>query len=164
MSSERESLRRVLQSAGCSSRVIAHCDAVADCAMEFTASQEVDGDLVLAGAMLHDIGRGETHSLAHAQAGADICRRYGFSEEICRIVERHIGAGLSADECSLLGLAPRQCVPETIEELIVAHADNLVMGARRISIERRLIESSHLPRRTRRRMYRLARQVELFRR
>lgn len=164
MGSERESLRRILRKADCSGPVIAHCDAVADCAMEFTASSELDDDLVLAGAMLHDIGRGETHSIAHAQAGADICRRGGFSEEICRIVERHIGAGLSADECSLLGLAPRRCVPETIEEMIVAHADNLVRGTRRISIERRMLESPHLPWRTRLRMYRLARRVQLFHR
>ncbi|MHC1630667.1 MAG: HDIG domain-containing metalloprotein [Methanoculleaceae archaeon] len=161
---DRSFLRGLLWKAGCSEAVVAHCDAVTDFALEFTRSDVVDKDLIIAGAMLHDIGRGVDHGIAHAQIGAGICRRYGLPESVCRIVERHTGAGLSADECSLLGLSPRDCIPETIEEKIVAHADNLIKGTERSSIERRMLESPHLPRRTRLRIYRLARDVNLFRR
>ena len=126
----------MLHDAGCSTKVIAHCRAVRDCACEY-AQQHPSADffLVQTGAMLHDIGRGSTHSIAHAQQGADFLRTKGFSEEVARIVECHTGAGLTADECSLLGLIPRDCVPSTTEEKIVCHADNLLAGARRMSIE-----------------------------
>jgi uncharacterized protein len=152
-----------LRKAGCSANVIEHCRAVCRTAMEFTRLFPVDRDLIATGAMLHDIGRATTHSIAHAQAGADICRNFGFSEDICRLVECHIGAGLTADECAILNLVPRNCVPSTLEEKIVAHADNLVKGTREISLEARLLRSPHLSRRKKIRIYRLAREIELFR-
>jgi uncharacterized protein len=103
-----------------------------------------------------------THDLRHAEVGADLCRSFGLDEAIAAIVERHIG-GLTADECSLLGLTPRDRMPRTLEEKIVAHADNLVKGTRIITIEERLARSIALPRRQRERMYRLALEVEAFR-
>lgn len=151
-----------LRRAGCSEKVIEHCRAVRRRAMEFSRAP-ADRDIVAAGAMLHDIGRATTHSIAHGQAGAETCRDFGFPEDICRIVERHIGAGMTADECAILNLIPRNCVPITLEEKIVAHADNLVRGRHEISIEARLLRSPHLSRRIKTRMYRLAREVELFR-
>ncbi len=152
-----------LRKAGCSAKVIEHCRAVCRTAMEFTHAFPVDRNLIATGAMLHDIGRSITHSIAHAQAGAKTCRNFGFSEEICRLVECHIGAGLTPDECTILNLVPRDCMPRTIEEKIVAHADNMVRGKREISLEGRLFRSPHLSRRNKIRMYRLAREIELFR-
>jgi len=153
----------LLRDAGCSQKVIAHCRAVMECACEYAhANSSVDFFLVQEGALLHDIGRGITHSIAHAQAGADLLRSKGFSEKIARIVECHTGAGLSADECSLLGLMPRECIPTTIEEKIVCHADNLVAGSKRISIEQSIDSASHLPQKFRARMYMLANEVELL--
>ncbi|NLM29447.1 MAG: HDIG domain-containing protein [Methanomicrobiales archaeon] len=153
----------LLRRAGCSEGVIAHCRAVRDLALDFTSDPIVDRDLVEVGALLHDIGRGVTHDLHHAQVGGEICRSLGLDEAVASIVERHIGAGLTADECSLLGLAPRDCVPRTIEEKIVAHADNLVKGGRVITLEERLARLIDLPRKQRMRIYRLALEVELFR-
>jgi uncharacterized protein len=154
---------KMLHDAGCSAKVIAHCRAVRDCACEYAQhNASADFLLVQAGALLHDIGRGCTHSIAHAQQGADLLRARGFSEEIARIVECHTGAGLTADECSLLGLIPRNCVPATMEEKIVCHADNLLAGTRQMSIENSIGSAFHLPRRVRKRMYRLATEVELF--
>ena len=153
----------LLRCAGCSEGVIAHCRAVHDLALTFTTDPIVDRDLVEVGALLHDIGRGVTHDLHHAQVGGEICRSLGLDEAVASIVERHIGAGLTADECSLLGLAPRDCVPRTIEEKIVAHADNLVKGGRVITLEERLARLIDLPRKQRMRIYRLALEVELFR-
>jgi len=153
----------LLRRAGCSEDVIAHCRAVRDLALTYAADPLVDRDLIEAGALLHDIGRGVTHDLRHAEAGGAICRSFGLGEAIAAIVERHIGAGLTADECSLQDLAPRDCVPQTIEEKIVAHADNLVKGTRVITLDERLLHAIALPERQRRRIYRLGLEVELFR-
>jgi uncharacterized protein len=153
----------LLLEAGCDGAVIAHCKKVRDVAGEFTHRFSMDVSLVETGALLHDIGRGTTHALDHAQAGAEICRSLGLGEDIARLVEVHLGAGLTADECSLLGLLPRDCMPRTVEEKIVTHADNLVKGRKEITIEERLLRSPQLPRRIKRRMMRLALEMELFR-
>lgn len=152
----------LLRRAGCSDGVIAHCRAVRDLALTYASDPIVDRDLVEVGALLHDIGRGVTHDLRHAEVGGAICRSLGLDEAIALIVERHIGAGLTADECSLLGLIPRDCIPRTIEEKIVAHADNLVKGGRVITLEERLARLIDLPRKQRMRIYRLALEVELY--
>jgi len=153
----------LLREAGCSRNVIAHCRAVRDCACEYAARcPEADYALVETGAMLHDIGRSITHSIQHAQAGADLLRSMGFPETVARIVECHTGAGLTADECTLLGLAPRDCMPRTIEEKIVTHADNLLAGTRRMTIDESLASAIHLPEKARRRMYALSQEVELL--
>ena len=158
-----ETYEKMLHDAGCSTKVIAHCRAVMECACEYAQhNPSVDFSLVQKGALLHDIGRGITHSIAHAQQGADLLRAQGFSENIARIVECHTGAGLTADECSLLGLDPRDCVPTTAEEKIVCHADNLIAGHKRVSIEQSIASAFHLPPEVRERMYRLATEVELL--
>mgnify|MGYP003394146393 CR=1 FL=1 len=158
-----EAYENMLRKAGCSDKVIAHCKAVGVCAGEYAQLNPfIDLSLVQAGALLHDIGRGSTHTIAHAQAGADLLRTLGFSENIARIVECHTGAGLTADECTILGLSPRDCIPRTSEEKIVCHADNLLAGTRRMSIEQSISSASHLPLKARKRMYRLATEVELL--
>lgn len=131
--------------------------------MTYASAPGVDPETVRLGAMLHDIGRGVSHSVDHAQVGADICRDYGLSETIARIVERHIGAGLTREECRELGLEPRNCMPETVEEKIVAHADNLVKGTDIITIEERLALSADLPETVRKRMQDLAEEMERIR-
>jgi len=153
----------MLHDAGCSKKVIAHCRAVRDCAIGY-ARQNADADYVLVetGSMLHDIGRGTTHSIGHAQAGADLLRSKGFPEDIARIVECHTGAGLTAEECILLGLDARDCIPRTTEEKIVTHADNLIAGTRRVTIDESIASAIHLPGAVRKRMYRLSQEVELL--
>lgn len=153
----------MLHDAGCSRKVIAHCRAVRDCALGY-ARRDPDADyaLVETGSMLHDIGRGTTHSIQHAQAGADLLRSKDFPEAIARIVECHTGAGITADECTLLGLKARDCIPWTTEEKIVTHADNLIAGKRHVTIDESISSAIHLPKKVRKRMYRLARDVELL--
>lgn len=153
----------LLKRSGCPDDVIEHCIAVRDLAMIFARNAPADRDLVETGALLHDIGRCGCHSLAHGQIGADICREYGLPEDLCRIVERHIGAGLTADECREEGLKPIDCIPETIEEKIVAHADNLISGTEEITIEERLRRSSNLPEKIRKRMKDLSDEIERYR-
>ncbi|HII75596.1 MAG TPA: phosphohydrolase, partial [Methanolinea sp.] len=84
-------------------------------------------------------------------------------EEVARVVERHIGAGLTADECTLLGLLPIDCMPRTLEERVVAHADNRVAGTRRICLDERLLHAIHLQKRQKQRLYRLWQEMEMFR-
>lgn len=153
----------MLVKAGCSAKVIAHCRAVREVALEYAQrNPEVDRELVDAGSMLHDIGRGSTHTIQHAQRGADILRSLGIAEPVARIVECHTGAGITADECILLGLFSRDCMPTTTEEKIVCHADNLIAGRQRVSIEDSIASAVHLPKKIRVRMYRLACDVELL--
>jgi len=158
-----EQWESLLREAGCNKRVIAHCRSVHDLVMGYWHEDIMDRELLEAGAYLHDIGRGITHGLCHAQAGADLCRRKGLPEKVARVVECHIGAGLTADECILLRLLPIDCMPLTPEERVVAHADNRVAGTRVISLEERMMRATYLPRKLKRRLYRLWLEMEMFR-
>lgn len=151
----------ILFSAGCDAGVVSHCKVVAETAARFSGDS-VDAGLVQAGAMMHDVGRSVTHAISHAQEGARICREWGEDDALTEIVLRHTGAGLDADECTLLGLVPMDCVPRTLEEMIVAHADNLVKGSKVIPIEGRMMAIADLSRRSKRRIWRLAMDVELL--
>jgi len=154
---------QMLREAGCSEKVVAHCRAVCDVALEYAQRDPfVMLDLVREGSMLHDIGRGASHTILHAQGGADLLRAQGISEEVARIVECHTGAGLTADECTILRLSPRDCMPRTTAEKIVTHADNLIEGRKRVIIEESISSAIHLPRKVRRRIYHLAQEVELL--
>lgn len=153
----------LLREAGCDERVIQHCRAVTALALELASSDPLyDLTLIEAGGMLHDIGRSVTHGIGHAQAGAALLRAGGWPDAICRIVERHTGAGLTADENALLRLVPRDCVPVTPEERLIAYADKRLSGIRVISMERELARSFALPHRSRRRMSRLWQEMEIL--
>ena len=120
---------------GCDEQVIAHVKAVTKKALLLSnlLSIPVDRDLVVAGSMLHDIGRSKTHGIRHVVEGAQIVREEGFSEELARIVERHVGAGIPLEEAVRLGLPPKDYLPTTPEEVIVSYADNLTNGTRHVS-------------------------------
>lgn len=156
-----EEISDILFFAGCKDNVVQHSAVVADVAKNYSGDS-VDFGLVNEGALFHDIGRSVTHSISHAKVGADICRKNNFPEELCRIVETHTGAGLSFDECTLLGIPPIDCIPKTLEEKIVAHSDNLVKGSKVISIEERMMKISELTTRSKRRIWRLSMEVELL--
>ena len=152
-----------LHTAGCDGGVVRHCRAVTALALSLAGDDPLfDRSLLEAGGMLHDIGRSVTHGIGHAQEGGRICRKLGLGDPIIRIVERHTGAGLSADDCVLLGLEPIDCVPRTPEERLVASADSRLKGDRIVSMERELDRSIHLPHRARRRIYRLWREIDLL--
>ncbi len=116
--------------------VIDHCKAVYKKAMEIAANfDDVDEDLIRKGALLHDIGRSKTHGITHAIAGVEIAREYGYSQDVLNIIERHIGAGITEEEAVKLGLPEKSYIPQTLEEKIVAHADNLISGSREVDID-----------------------------
>jgi len=160
---KKKTCEDLLHNAGCSPKVIAHCRAVRDCACEYAAhNPDIDFLRVEQGAMLHDIGRSRTHDIRHAQCGADLVRSMDLGEDLARIVECHTGAGLTADECTLLGLSPRDCIPRTTEEKIVTHADNLIADKKRVTIHESIGSAIYLPRKARKRMERLSCEVELL--
>ncbi len=113
----------------CPNAVIDHCMAVEHLALKIAMRITKDRDvldLVSRGALLHDIGRSKEHGIRHAIAGADILKERGLDDAIVKIVERHIGAGIDPEEARNLELPPRNYMPETLAEKIVAHADNLM--------------------------------------
>ncbi len=87
-----------------------------------------DIQLIMAGAMLHDIGRTETHGVDHGVVGADIVREQGWDEELAKMVERHVGGGITKEEAVQQGLPKRNMVPTSLEEKIICHADNTAGG------------------------------------
>ena len=116
--------------------VIEHSKAVYKKAMVIAANfKNADKDLIKKGALLHDIGRSKTHGISHAVEGAIIVKQYGYPEEVQNIVERHIGAGITEEESVKLGLPKKSYIPQTIEEKIVAHADNLLSGTKDVDID-----------------------------
>ena len=126
---------KLLKKSGCSDEVIRHCKAVRDVAVKIAKKANADVKLVEAGALLHDIGRSKTHEIRHAVEGVKIARKLNLPESIVKIIERHIGAGLPAHEAKKLGLPAKDFIPETLEEKIVCHADNLTDKDRRQRVE-----------------------------
>ena len=133
--SDDESYIEFMRSVNVPENVIEHSIAVKELAMKMIGNSPADTELVRVGALLHDIGRSRTHGIAHAVAGAELLTLNGFPPGVVRVVERHIGAGIYAREAKELGLPPVDYVPETIEEKIVAHADNLITGTKKVPLK-----------------------------
>lgn len=139
----RETALKILEDSGCSKKVIDHCIAVsglaADIARKLSSKgKQPDLELVEIGGLLHDVGRARTHGIGHAVEGAAIARELGLEDKLVEVIKRHIGAGITLEEALELGLPEDDYMPRTIEEKIVAHADNLIVGTRRISLEERI--------------------------
>lgn len=158
---------RLLEEAGCAPNVIKHCKEVASLAVEIAAKAKAAGndvnlELVEAGALLHDLGRCQTHGISHAVEGFRLAQSKGVEPEVAEIIKRHIGAGVSKEEAEKLGLPEGDYFPRNLEEKIVAHADNLVKGTKRITINERLelMNKKNIPEHTVQRVKKLAEEVE----
>ncbi|WP_440952078.1 TIGR00295 family protein [Methanococcoides sp. FTZ1] len=132
---------RLLEEAGCAANVIRHCQVVSGIAVEIAAAyreagNDVDLEIVEIGALLHDIGRSRTHGIRHALEGVSIAEELGLDSRIVMIIKNHIGAGITRQEALVLGIPEDDYLPVTLEEKIVCHADNLVMGEERVNISR----------------------------
>jgi uncharacterized protein (TIGR00295 family) len=131
----RDEALKLLRAAGCGDDVVAHCEAVSALAVKMAKKCRAKIELVEIGGLLHDIGRCRSHTISHAVEGAALAKDLKLPEQVVRIIERHIGAGISPKEAEKLGLPKKDYTPRTLEEKIVAHADNLISGTRRTSIE-----------------------------
>lgn len=117
---------RILKDAGCKKRVIIHCCTVRTVAEEMMKKIDCDRDLVIAGALLHDLGRAKDHSILHAMIGAEMAEDLGLSPKIVEIIRKHTGAGLDQQDIDEMNLPQGDYMPKTVEEKIVAHSDNMV--------------------------------------
>jgi len=135
----REQALNLLSENGCSAKVVNHCAAVSELALE-TANilkekgLKVDSELVEIGALLHDIGRSKTHTVHHAVVGAEIARAAGLPESVVSIIERHVGGGITASEAHELGWSEGVYAPFSLEEKIVSYADKLIEKGKRVPI------------------------------
>jgi uncharacterized protein len=132
---------KALNDYNCPPNVVAHSKAVSKKAVEIanTYSEKtdatVDMEQVKYGALVHDIGRSKTHSIQHAVVGAEILMDLNFPESYINITLKHIGAGIPCEEAEELGLPRKNYIPATIEEKIVAQADNLISGTTEVDLK-----------------------------
>lgn len=120
-----------LKEKGADPDLIEHTMGVLDRTLELQRKYGGDMRLLAAGAMLHDVGRTITHDERHGIEGGRLVREKGWHEELARIVERHIGGGVTKEEAEEQGLPSKSYLPETLEEKIICHADNTVGGKKR---------------------------------
>ena len=126
---ERECIS-ILRESGCRSRVVIHCCTVRAVADEMAKGFDVNAGLVTAGALLHDLGRSVDHTIKHAMIGASMAEKLGLPKELVEIIRKHTGAGLDEMDVKEFDLPPGDYIPRTLEERIVAHADNMVSDDR----------------------------------
>lgn len=131
----RDECIALLQECGCGEDVIRHCLVVTELALKMAKKCEADIRLVEVGALLHDLGRCRSHGIDHAVRGAEIARSKKLPAEVVKIIERHIGAGIPRSEAKELGLREKDYIPQTLEEKIVSHADNLTAGTERTTVK-----------------------------
>lgn len=130
---------RLLAGAGPPAWVLDHvsCVEALAVAMADRANEKgltVDRHLVRVGAILHDFGRAQTQDPRHAHLGAEALRDLGLPDVLVHVVERHTGAGIDANDAAVIGVPAKDYTPQTLEERIVAHADNLWSGSRRLAL------------------------------
>ncbi len=125
----------ILKSLNCPDHLIKHSVAVCKKALKLSSNFDVDIELVKTGSLLHDIGRSQTNGIDHAIIGAEILKNMGFDEAVANIALRHIGAGIPKEEAISLGLPPEDYIPLTLEEKIVAHADNLIHWDKEVDLD-----------------------------
>jgi len=114
-------------------RIVGHCQA---CAKISTLLSEkaaekgrpVNVEAVVAGALLHDIGRSQVQTVSHGYVGAGILEKEGVDDIVVEIVRKHVGAGISPEEAVALGFPQGDYIPRTLEQKIVCFADKLLDG------------------------------------
>jgi uncharacterized protein len=120
----------LLDEAGCSEDVQEHVAAVLDLAMAMARRTDVDEDVVAAGALLHDVGRGFDHGPDHVPLGVEFLAENDVPQRVVDCVARHMGAGITDEQAETFGWPEGTWAPQRMEEKIVAHADNLTAGTR----------------------------------
>jgi uncharacterized protein len=110
--------------------VHSHCRIVCDLAEQVikTNHLQVDGDLVRAGALLHDIGVHRLDGSAyirHGVLGYELLRELGFPETLSRFCSHHTGVGLTREDIveQQLPIPTGDYLAETVEEELVMYAD-----------------------------------------
>jgi uncharacterized protein (TIGR00295 family) len=116
---------------GSNEQIVEHCKTVARASMVLSEAlaargKAVDKRAVLAGALLHDIGRTRTHEVGHGHVGASMLEKEGVDVVVVEIVRRHVGAGISPEEAVALGFPKGDYIPRTLEQMVVCFSDKMV--------------------------------------
>jgi uncharacterized protein len=124
----REEDVALLKNQGMNEEDLAHSIKVAEKALEIArrTGKDMDLDLVARGALLHDLGKTQTHDIPHGRLGAELGLRLGLPPEVCLVMEKHIRGGLTAPEAIELGLPVKDYTLRRLEERIIIYADRLV--------------------------------------
>jgi len=109
--------------------IVHHCELVCDVAVKIADKLvkrgiKVDKDLVIAAALLHDIGKLKKEP--HLRHGGELLRKLGL-ERIAQVVERH----------GLVEFGNDDFIPKTIEEKIVFYADKRANPGKIVGLEER---------------------------
>jgi len=121
----REQALQLLRENQCSEKVINHCKAVTELALE-TANVLKERGLKIDFALV-EIG-------ALAVVGAEIARSAGLPDSVVSIIKRHVGGGITAGEAEKLGWPKDVYVPITLEEKVVSYSDKLIENSKRAPI------------------------------
>lgn len=112
--------------------VLAHSISVQKVALKICRKVRCDVQFVKTACLLHDIGRFQClNAIKHGIVGAKILKEEGLPKHAL-VAERHLGAGISKQDIKeqKLKLPLKDYVPKTVEEKIIAHADNLIFNTR----------------------------------
>jgi uncharacterized protein (TIGR00295 family) len=120
---------------GSNQHIVSHCVTVTRVSVVLTEALlekgvSIDRSSVVAGALLHDIGRNRTQTVEHGYIGARMLEEEGVDKPVVEIVKRHVGAGISSEEASSLGFPPGDYIPLTLEQRVVCFADKMVSADR----------------------------------
>jgi uncharacterized protein (TIGR00295 family) len=143
---------------GSNERTVAHCQACARISkllsdMAAKRGHPVNEEVVVAGAILHDIGRSRTQLVSHGYVGAEMLAKEGVDGSVVEIVKRHVGAGISEEESAALKFPSGDYIPRTLEEKIVCFADKMLDGDKARPFEeevKRFVKKGHDVQRLRR--------------
>lgn len=127
---------QILKDAEATQELIDHSEAV--CKLAMAIGELIMGtnmELVEAGALLHDVGRTKSQEIDHAVVGSEMAAELELHEDLQKIILNHIGAGITEEDAEELGLPEGSYIPQSVEEKIVAHADNLIDNAERRPVE-----------------------------
>ena len=148
--------------------VLMHSKAVQKAAMDIGRKvKNVDLDFIKSASLLHDIGRFQCglkgkDVIKHGILGRDILIEEGLSKHTL-VAERHMGAGISKEDIISQGLELplKDYIPISEEEKIICHADNLISGYKKISVDEAVERfNKELGKKAGKKMRKLAREVE----
>src|SRR3989338_9030746 len=129
----REQCLQILKNNKTPSNVIEHCKVVAKVAEGIAEKlikkgRKVNKELVIAGALLHDI---ERHKDNHVARGAELVKKFGYPE-VAKVVSKH----------TLYEVEIEENQPKTFEEKIVFYADKRVKNDKVVSLKGRYDDRS----------------------
>jgi len=120
--------------------IYSHSKNVADLSLKIAMKiPDTDIHFIKTAALLHDIGRfkhpPEKSGIRHGIEGGKILRKAGFPRH-ARAAERHVGVGITKQDIikQKLNLPKKDFIPLTVEEKIIAYADNFFEGSKKRNI------------------------------